>query len=163
MWKVPKTVILTSGFGIGSSYLRAFDEALLNSDIGDFNLIQVSSIFPANAKILHYSETGREEIKKLTKGMILPTVYAVASSDKIGETISVAISIGIPKNSKKNGVIFEANKIGKKEEAEEFVDNMAKEALTSRGIDSFQILTIGSELTIRKELGCVVCAAVLLP
>ena len=51
--ELPTRIILTSGIGIGSTKLNAFDNALLNAGIGNFNLLSVSSIIPPKAKIVN--------------------------------------------------------------------------------------------------------------
>jgi len=51
--ELPTRIILTSGIRIGSTKLNAFDNALLNAGIGNFNLLSVSSIIPPKAKIVN--------------------------------------------------------------------------------------------------------------
>jgi len=43
---LPKKIVLTSGVGIGLRKLNAFDNALLNVGIGNFNLLRALSIIP---------------------------------------------------------------------------------------------------------------------
>ena len=45
-------VSITSGKSEGPTKLNAFDNALLDAGIGNVNLIPVSSIIPASAKIV---------------------------------------------------------------------------------------------------------------
>ena len=52
--ELPSKVILTSGVGIGATKLNAFDNALLNAGIGNFNLSPVSSVIPPKAKIIYF-------------------------------------------------------------------------------------------------------------
>ncbi|MDD5638709.1 MAG: pyruvoyl-dependent arginine decarboxylase [Candidatus Pacebacteria bacterium] len=105
--KLPTKIILTSGIGIGSSKLTAFDNALLNIGIGNFNLLSVSSIIPPKAKIIYLTKDNREKI--LPKiGSIIPTVYTCVYEEKVSERIVAMLAPGLPKNYEDhNGVIFE--------------------------------------------------------
>ena len=53
MWDLPKQVILTSGVGVGSTEINAYDNALLNAGVGDYNLVKVTSVLPAGAIVSH--------------------------------------------------------------------------------------------------------------
>jgi len=60
--ELPTRIILTSGIRIGSTKLNAFDNALLNAGIGNFNLLSVSSIIPPKAKIIYLTKDNREKL-----------------------------------------------------------------------------------------------------
>jgi len=156
-------VILTAGSGTSSTPLGAFDAALLDAGIGDFNLIQVSSIVPAGADVHYLEDLGRDQLAQLSKGAIVPVVYSAITSDKTGEVIAAALAVGIPRDRGKSGVIFEAGLIGDKEAAEQTATRLAEEALRARGLENYEIRVVASELTIVERIGCAVSAAVLLP
>jgi arginine decarboxylase len=46
-----RTITLTSAVGSGVTGLSAFDAALVNAGIGNFNLVQLSSVIPAGSSI----------------------------------------------------------------------------------------------------------------
>lgn len=50
------TIYLTEGIGKGSTELAAFDNALLQAGVANFNLIRLSSVIPTGAKIIHADE-----------------------------------------------------------------------------------------------------------
>lgn len=161
--KLPNKIILTSGIGIGRTKLNAFDNALLNAGIGNFNLLKVSSIVPPAAKVFYLSTNNREKI--LPKiGSIVPTVYSSVFSKKVGEKITVALAITIPKNYKDcNGLIFEfSGKNITKKEAEKFCREMSREACESRRIEIEKILFISEDYIVRKKITCAIAAALIL-
>lgn len=78
-------VAITSGKAEGPTKLNAFDNALLDAGIGDVNLIKVSSIIPANTRII--------ELTKLTAGDMINCVLSYKSSNNPGDLISAAIAV----------------------------------------------------------------------
>jgi len=55
-------IIISSGTGEGSTQLSAFDQALFNSGIANFNLIRLSSVIPpkSDIKIQSFDNNGKE-------------------------------------------------------------------------------------------------------
>ena len=51
MSELYKNYTIVSGVGKGLTSLSAFDNALLNAGVGDYNLVKVSSILPAKCII----------------------------------------------------------------------------------------------------------------
>lgn len=162
MWAVPSAVVLTSGTGQGTTEHEAFDKALLNAGIGDFNLIRLSSVLPVGAKVL-LREIGQERIDQLTKGSFLPVVYAVAQSDSKGQLISSAIAIGVPKDGQLSGMIFEAIKTAEENKAAQEAILMVQRAMETRGVSEFETIVISSQVLVNDEIACTVSAAVMLP
>ena len=78
-------VAITTGKSEGPTKLNAFDNALLDAGIGDVNLIKVSSIIPANTRIV--------ELTKLTPGDMINCVLSYKSSNNAGDLISAAIAV----------------------------------------------------------------------
>jgi arginine decarboxylase len=76
---------LARGSAEGHTPLNAFDGALINAGIGDFNVVKVSSIIPP----------GSSEIqpRELPCGAIVPVAYAFITSDIPGEFISAAVAV----------------------------------------------------------------------
>ena len=123
--KTPTCFFLVSGEGEGSTPLNAFDMALLNSGIGNTNLVRMSSIVPPACK----------KIKpvKLPFGALVPVAYASISSDIPGEIISAAVAVAIPEDNSKPGLIMEYSARGHIEEIENIARRMAEEGMSSRG------------------------------
>lgn len=112
---------IVSGIGEACYELLAFDKALVNAGIGDYNLVRVSSILPS----------GCIESKDISveKGGILYTAYASAIV-KAGESKSLAVAIALPVDNLLNGVIFETEAdLGN---AEKYVKDMCATAMLTR-------------------------------
>lgn len=120
---LPKHYKIVSGSGKSKFPLVAFDKALLDAGIGNFNLVKVSSILPAHCM---YSE----EIT-LTPGSILYAAYASVTITK-GESGQTAVAVAISENSDENGVIFETSSKENLENCELLVENMCTEAMEER-------------------------------
>lgn len=119
----PQFYKIVSGRGKSSFPLVAFDKALRNAGIGDFNLVKVSSILPANCI---YSE----EIN-LKPGSILYAAYSTITISN-GEKGQTAVSVAIPEDKDENGVIFENSLLNCTEDGEWIVRSMCQEAMQQR-------------------------------
>jgi len=84
---VPKAFFVTSGVGMDSEHANAFDLALRDAGIGECNLVEVSSILPAQAV-----ETERSSVM-ITPGNITFCVMSRAEG-KSGEVIGAGIGYG---------------------------------------------------------------------
>ena len=95
-----KNYCLVSAAAEGKSKLTSFDHALLKSGIANVNLIKISSILPPNSQT-------HQQSPEFPAGALVPIAYAEKISSKPGELISSAVSIGLPTDQRKNGVIME--------------------------------------------------------
>ena len=84
---VPKAFFVTSGMGMDAEQTNAFDLALRDAGIGECNLVEVSSILPANAV-----ETERSSVM-VTPGKITFCVMSRADG-KSGEVIGAGVGYG---------------------------------------------------------------------
>ena len=132
-----KKYCLLSSTGIGRTKLTSFDNALLNSNIANYNLVKVSSILPARAK--------RAELVDIEEGSILHTAYASLTTSKDNERIAATVAVGIPEDPQKVGVIMEYSDYCSKELAEERIRAMVKEAMDSRGYSISKILCASAD------------------
>lgn len=128
---------INSGIGYGNSQLTSFDDALLQTGVGNYNLIQVSSILPAGAV--------RQKSVDIEEGSQLHIAYAEISSCNFGEVISAAVSVGIPVNKSNIGVIMELALFDKEKVTVEKVEAMVREAMENRGYEIEQIVTCSCE------------------
>lgn len=117
----PKYYSIVSGVGASQYPLVAFDNALRQAGVGDYNLVEVSSILPPRCEY-------REQID-IPKGSILYTAYATLTVSK-GESGSVAAAVAIPVFQQENGVIFHASYAELNAEAN--VRDMCREAMNNR-------------------------------
>jgi arginine decarboxylase len=161
--QLPTKIILTSGIGTGSTKLNAFDNALLNAGIGNFNLLQTSSIIPPKAKIIYLTRNKANKI--LPKiGSVVPTVYSYIYGEKKGSKIVAILGLGIPKDYKNhNGVIVEfvGNNITQNE-AKKICRKMIEDAFKTRNLEIEKIQFIEADSLVNKKYTCVIAAALLI-
>jgi arginine decarboxylase len=132
----PKYYKIVSGSGESKFPLAAFDKALCNAGIGDYNLVKVSSILPAHCRYC-------EEIN-MPKGSILYAAYATITVN-VSETARTAVAVALPENEDENGVIFEAS--SKLEDCEKLVESMCNEAMSIRGRNIKRVEKISQNIT----------------
>jgi arginine decarboxylase len=113
IWRAPNfsmndsrlIIHITTGTGEGQTELSAFDSALLDAGIGNFNLIQLSSIIPPNSEI-------REDGVKLDSdskeyGNFLYVVYSEMRVSKPGDEAWAGIGWVRSIGSDKRGLFVE--------------------------------------------------------
>jgi len=161
--ELPSKIILTSGVGTGTTKLNAFDDALLNTGIGNFNLSPVSSVIPPKAKIIYLSKNNSEKLLPKV-GSIVPTIYSCSYGNKFGERITAALALGIPKDYENyNGLIFEfAAKNITKNKAERICKEMVKEAFQVRNLKIEKILFTSTDYIVKEKIACVVAVALMI-
>lgn len=121
-----KKYYIASGSGQSKYQLVAFDNALIQAGLSNYNLVRVSSILPAMAT--------RRQYVDLELGIPLHTAYATVSSNTPGEKIATAIAVGIPKMATNIGVIMEG--VGNTaDETAEVARQMVMEAMNNHGIE----------------------------
>ncbi|MDI6850890.1 MAG: arginine decarboxylase, pyruvoyl-dependent [bacterium] len=138
---------IVGGIGEGSTFLNAFDSALMSAQVGHYNLIKVSSILPPNA-----IQTERVE---LPPGSILPIAYGYQYSAEKGQRITAAVSVGVPEDPDSIGVIMEYSGDLDENDAREFVVSMAREAMEKRGIKIKEILYKVVSTKVNEKKACV--------
>ena len=84
---IPRAFFVTAGTGMDQEQMNAFDHALQAAGISECNLVEVSSILPANAQ-----EMSRENVR-LLPGEITFCVLSRADG-KAGERIGAGIGYG---------------------------------------------------------------------
>ncbi len=157
---LPQKIVLTKGIGQGSTSLNAFDSALLNAGVGNFNLVRVSSIVPPNSKIINLNTDSEDVLPAV--GSIIPTVYSYLISNRPGEKISVVLGIALPKNEKKNGLIFEYSCRGSFGQAKRNCRQMIKEAAELRKMKIKKNFFVGNECIVGERYCCVIALALML-
>ena len=157
MWYDTQRVILTAGAAAGGTSLNAFDNALREGSIADFNLIKVSSIIPVGIPI-YYLKKGAELIKG--DGRMVPTIFETIESQNEGEEIAAAVGIGISEDNSGAGIGFVCSLKGTKEEAEKLVEEMVVEGMEAKGLPHFKCLISADSIVVKKPWSCVIAAAV---
>ena len=148
----PNIYMIKAADAEGFSELNAFDVALLESGVGNTNLVKMSSILPPDCK--------KKDNIILPQGDLVPVAYAAVTSCKEGEIISAAVAIAIPKDKTKNGLIMEYEDFGiTKEEAESQVIKMASWGMNHRGYEIDRIESIASSHAVKEHGAAFACVA----
>jgi arginine decarboxylase len=147
---IPNAIWASAGAAEGDTELNAFDNALLAAQVGNLNLIRVSSVLPQEAMLL-------EAPPQITPGSLVPTVYAVHVSDRPGEVVAAAVGIGVGQDS--HGMIYESHGTSR-HEVEATVRQMIDEGFARRGLRLKEVIVRSIEHKVER-IGCAVAAVVL--
>jgi arginine decarboxylase len=142
-------VAITSGRAEGPTKLNAFDNALLDAEIGDVNLIKVSSILPSGTEMV--------PVPKFPAGNMVNCVLAYTSSDVEGDLISAVVAVA---TSDDFGCVVENTGINRDpEDIKKEAESMVRYMMDVRGLEIKEII-IADESHIVKKQGAVVAAVV---
>ena len=130
---VAEKIVLTKGVGRHKEKLVSFEMALRDAKIAHFNLVRVSSIFPANCKIIPRSKG----LNKMQAGQIVFCVLSDTASNELNRLVSSSVGIAIPQDSSKHGYLSEHHCFGKTEsQCGDYAEDLAAEMLaTVLGLD----------------------------
>jgi len=127
-------MFFTKGSGVHRNRLQSFEIALREAQIEKYNLVQVSSIFPPDCKIIS-KESG---IEAMDPGQICFIVLARERTNEPNRLISAAIGLARPVNRKQYGYISEHHAFGETmKKSADFAEDLAATMLAS---------TVGVEL-----------------
>jgi arginine decarboxylase len=136
---IPKIMFLTKGKGLHKDYLTSFELALRDAEIADLNLVSVSSIKPAQCKIVSRQE-GR---KHLMSGQVVFTVLARSSTNEPNRLIAASVGLASPADNTQYGYLSEHHSTGETaQKAGDYAEDMAMEMLaTTLGLPNDPSLT----------------------
>ncbi|RAP02624.1 pyruvoyl-dependent arginine decarboxylase [Methanosphaera stadtmanae] len=118
-------VSLTKGASEGPTKLNAFDNALLDADIGNVNLIPVSSMLPPNTQVI--------SMPKLKPGEMTNCVLSHQYSDNPGDEISAVIAFA---QAEEMGCVIETSGINRTlKQLKEEAKFMAEYMIEKRGLE----------------------------
>jgi len=160
IWRTPRKIILSSGTAEGFTASNALDKALLDAGVGNLNLIQVTSVVPANAIVLRLKELCSP--LEIQAGTLVPAVYTYTTSDVIGNKISATIIAGKPNSQEKNGMIFEKSSLGDLVTTQNIARRMLKESFDRRDLTIADIILEGAEYIVKRRVGCAIAVALML-
>ena len=143
---------IINSLGKGTSKINAFDNALQNAGVGNYNLLKVSSILPPNCE--------KTDNIDVPFGSVLPIAYSAISSTEKGREITAAIGVGIPIDNRSVGVIMEYSDYTPRFKAEFAVRQMVEEAMDNRKIKIKEII-LCSQSVVVEGLDCVFAAIAL--
>lgn len=133
MRHVPSHCFFTRGLGKHRNRLQAFEGALRDAGIEQFNLVKVSSIFPPNCKIISRSAG----LKRMGPGQIVFCVLAEAYTNEPNRLIGAGIGLARPAKGDHHGYISEHHGYGMTQRRlGDYVEDMAASMLASTlGVD----------------------------
>ena len=152
IFKIPTTHFFTCGSAEGFTQLNSFDGALLAANIGNTNLVKMSSIIPPGNKLVEH--------QALPQGALVPVAYAAITSELPGEVISAGVAAAYPTDENHASLIMEYSARGHKEDIEAIVRRMAEEGLQMRGLEVKDIRSISVQHKVEK-IGTAFAAVVL--
>jgi arginine decarboxylase len=125
---MPKRAFLTKGVGRHKERLTAFERALRDAGIAQFNLVTVSSIFPPNCKLV----SKNDGLKLLHAGQILHVVMSRSETDEPHRHIAASVGVAIPKDRDMYGYLSEHHSYGQTDEqAGDYAEDLAAEMLAT--------------------------------
>ena len=130
---VPKYVFFTKGAGIHREKLASFELALRDAGIAKFNLVRVSSIFPAKCRIL----TRQRGLELLQPGQIVYVVLAETATNEPGRQMAASIGLAVPADGQQYGYLSEHHSFGETDEkAGDYAEDLAATMLaTTLGLE----------------------------
>lgn len=125
---VPTKMFFTRGKGRAREKLTSFEAALRNAGISQFNLVQVSSIFPPQCKVIKR----QDGIALLHPGELTFCVIARNETNEPGRLIASATGVAIPKDRTRYGYISEHHSYGQtSEQAGDYAEDLAASMLAT--------------------------------
>jgi len=85
--QMERNIFIVAAIGVGCTPKSAFDDAMFEVGIHNFNLIPLSSVIPPKTNIIETRRYNRE----VMPGTMQPVVMAHYASDKAGQVISAGI------------------------------------------------------------------------
>ncbi|MFH1563711.1 MAG: arginine decarboxylase, pyruvoyl-dependent [Nitrospirota bacterium] len=130
---VPKKVFLTKGVGRERDKLTSFEAALRDAGIASVNLVQVSSIFPPNCKIV----SRNKGLSYLTPGAIVFCVMSQNATNEPHRLLAASIGLAVPKEQNQHGYLSEYHSFGETElKAGDYAEDLAATMLaTTLGVE----------------------------
>jgi len=125
---VAKKAFLTKGVGQHKEKLAAFERALRDAGIAQYNLVTVSSIFPPQCKLISKADG----VKLLHPGQILHVVMSRSETDEPHRHIAASIGVAIPADRNMYGYLSEHHSYGQTDEqAGDYAEDLAAEMLAT--------------------------------
>ena len=128
MITIPRKVFLTKGVGKDKEKLTSFERALRNAGIAQFNLVEISSIFPPGCKLI----SKKEGFSLLKPGQIVYTVLSRNSTNEPHRLITASVGVAIPKDKEQYGYLSEHEGFGETEDkAKDYAEDLAATMLAT--------------------------------
>lgn len=124
----PKSVFLTKGVGRHKEQLASFEEALRDAQIAQYNLVNVSSIFPPHCKLI----SRQRGLSMLDPGQILFCVMSRNATNENRRLLAASIGIALPTDKNLYGYLSEHHSFGQREsDAGDYAEDLAASMLAT--------------------------------
>ena len=125
---VPSKAFLTKGVGRHRERLTSYELALRDAQIAQYNLVTVSSIFPAYCKLV----SAARGVQQLQPGQIVFIVQARAETDEPSRRAVASIGLAIPKDRSHHGYVSEHHAFGMPQtQAGDYAEDLAASMLAT--------------------------------
>ena len=125
---VPQKAFLTKGIGRHKERLTSYELALRSAKIAQYNLVTVSSIFPAHCKLVPISKG----VQALRAGQILFVVQARAETNEPSRRAVASVGLAIPKDRAHHGYVSEHHAFGMPQgQAGDYAEDLAASMLAT--------------------------------
>ncbi len=142
-------IAIVSGNSEGPTELNAFDNALYEAEIGDVNLIKVSSMLEANTKV--------EKLPKLKAGSMVNCVLSSLTSNKKGDKLVACVAVAI---GDELGCVVEATGINQNpEEVKDEAIDMVRYMMDKRNVKIKELIVEEANHTV-EEIGSAIAAVI---
>lgn len=142
-------IAIVSGNCEGPTELNAFDNALYEAEIGDVNLIKVSSMLEANTKV--------EKLPKLKAGSMVNCVLSSLTSKNKGDELIACIAVAI---GEELGCVVETNGINQNpEDVKNEAIEMVKYMMNKRDVKIKELIVEEAHHTV-EEIGSAIAAVI---
>ena len=142
-------IAIVSGSSEGPTELNAFDNALYEAEIGDVNLIKVTSMLEANTKV--------EKLPKLKAGAMVNCVLSSLTSDNEGDELIACIAVAI---GEELGCVVEANGTNQNpEDIKNEAIEMVKYMMDKRNVKIKELIVEEAHHTV-KGIGSAIAAVI---
>ncbi len=156
MFRPSRFAVKTGTGSSETSFLNAVDKAMIEASVGEYNLIEVSSVLPVGIKrVDDFSEH---------RGAFLPAVISKKMGS--GKELSAGLAWGFRKDGK-GGYVMEMVKEGSQIQEEEFQKEISKrvrEMGEIRDVSLVEVETAYDDIKVESdEYGCAIAVLVYLP
>lgn len=142
-------IAIVSGHSEGPSKLNAFDNALYEAEIGDVNLIKVSSMLESNTEV--------EELPKLKAGAMVNCVLSEITSDIKGDKLIACVAVAI---GDELGCVVENSGINKNpEDVKAEACEMVKYMMNKRNVKINELIIEEAHHTV-EEIGSAIASVI---
>jgi arginine decarboxylase len=158
VWFQTTQVVLTAGTAQGTEPLNAFDYALREAGIADFNLIKVTSIVPPGIPVRKLRD-GSAPV--LGQGTLVPTIYTSHESDTVDRGIAAAVGVGIPESARNEaGLVYVWSGEGDASDAKAQIAAMVADGMKVRGVARYETKLAVSAARVSEPWTSVLAAAI---